>query len=87
MIAAIDTNVLLDVLLPNDSFCDAAMEAPEDFNNLAGLRRIWIRRDKLLLRSDLGLITDGSCATRITCSKHGVAQEMGKVKHCPADRL
>jgi predicted nucleic acid-binding protein len=30
MITAIDTNVLLDVLLPNDNYCDAAMEALED---------------------------------------------------------
>jgi len=29
MITAIDTNVLLDVLLPNDEFCDAAMAAIE----------------------------------------------------------
>lgn len=29
MITAIDTNVLLDVLLPNDDFCDAAMAAIE----------------------------------------------------------
>jgi len=30
MITAIDTNVLLDVLLPNDDFCDAAMAAIEE---------------------------------------------------------
>jgi|SRR5208283_166731 predicted nucleic acid-binding protein len=30
MITAIDTNVLLDVLLPNDEFCDAAMAAIEE---------------------------------------------------------
>lgn len=29
MITAIDTNVLLDILLPNESFCDAAIEAVE----------------------------------------------------------
>ena len=30
MITAIDTNVLLDILLPNDAFCDAAMAAIEE---------------------------------------------------------
>jgi predicted nucleic acid-binding protein len=30
MITAIDTNVLLDVLLPNDDFCDAAIAAIEE---------------------------------------------------------
>jgi len=30
MITAIDTNVLLDVLLPNEEFCDAAVNALED---------------------------------------------------------
>jgi predicted nucleic acid-binding protein len=29
MITAIDTNVLLDILLPNEAFCDAAIEAVE----------------------------------------------------------
>ncbi len=30
MITAIDTNVLLDILVPNDAFCDAAMAALEE---------------------------------------------------------
>jgi len=30
MITAIDTNILLDILLPNEAFCDAAVEALEN---------------------------------------------------------
>jgi predicted nucleic acid-binding protein len=30
MITAIDTNVLLDVLVPNEKFCDTAVQALED---------------------------------------------------------
>ena len=30
MITAIDTNVLLDVLIPNPDFCDAALQAIEE---------------------------------------------------------
>jgi predicted nucleic acid-binding protein len=30
MITAIDTNVLLDILLPNEKFCDASVEALEN---------------------------------------------------------
>jgi predicted nucleic acid-binding protein len=30
MITAIDTNVLLDILLPNPHFCDTSMQALED---------------------------------------------------------
>jgi predicted nucleic acid-binding protein len=37
MITAIDTNVLLDVLLPNDDFCDAAIEALEDSVSVGSL--------------------------------------------------
>jgi hypothetical protein len=29
MITAIDTNILLDLLIPNDDFCDASAEALE----------------------------------------------------------
>ena len=29
MITAIDTNILLDILIPNDEFCDASAEALE----------------------------------------------------------
>lgn len=30
MITAIDTNILLDILVPNDAFCDASIRALED---------------------------------------------------------
>ena len=30
MITAIDTNILLDILLPNENFCDASAQAVED---------------------------------------------------------
>lgn len=30
MITSIDTNVLLDVLVPNDKFCDASVRALDD---------------------------------------------------------
>ena len=30
MITAIDTNVLLDILVPNEKFCDASVRALED---------------------------------------------------------
>ena len=30
MITAIDTNILLDVLVPNEKFCDASIQALEE---------------------------------------------------------
>jgi predicted nucleic acid-binding protein len=37
MITAIDTSVLLDILLPNDAFCDGAVEALEDSVRIGSL--------------------------------------------------
>lgn len=37
MITAIDTNILLDVLVPNEAFCDASVGALEDAATSGGL--------------------------------------------------
>lgn len=37
MITAIDTNILLDILAPNEKFCDASIAAVEDAGNAGSL--------------------------------------------------
>jgi predicted nucleic acid-binding protein len=82
MITAIDTNVLLDVLLPNEDFCEAAMAAMEESATAGSL----VMCDIVYAELCIHFATQQECDAFLTANQIRV-EALNRTAHFAASRV
>lgn len=82
MITAIDTNVLLDILLPNAAFCDAAIEAVESSAAAGSL----VICDMVYAELCVSFREQRECDEFLAANEIGV-EPLSRAAHCAAGRV